>query len=528
MYGACWTPTLRIDRRIKVLHSPANGGIARATNFGLRAAAGGYVTFMDHDDTLEPDAVYRLAQAALRTGAELIYSDEALTAEDISTVLDVRARPAFSYDYYLSHPYFVHMVCVRTELARRLAGWDERIAISADVDFILRVIEHAQRVAHVPAVLYRWRTHGGSAGHAKQAQVTEATTAALTRHLARQGVRVGVGQGLGFNQYRIDWPDDGGEVLVVIPTKNRADLLKTALDSIARTAPGENIRIVVIDHQSNDQATIKYLKKINARHTVMSYAGRFNYARMNNLAVRAHAGEARYILFMNNDVEARAPGWVGRLRSLCARPGVAAAGPLLLYGDDRVQHAGVLMGFAGAAEHVQKFADAYAGDGRNPGYSCVLTSVRDYSAVTAACMMVRRDLFDDVGGFDEKFAVGFNDTDLCLRLRRAGYKVLYDGHSVLYHHESATRTVDRALDHPEDDARLRRQWPEYFTQGDPFYSRMLTSNGRDHVLREDGGCKGQDAARVVTLGPAPQTPRRKHAKTRATANKTGAASNDDD
>ena len=200
----------RLDPRVRVLRSPGNFGIARATNFGLRAARGHYVTFLDHDDFLEPDAVFKLAEAAIKTGAELIYSDEALTSEDISDITNVVARPAFSYDYYLSHPYFVHMICVRADVARQVAGWDESLPISADVNFVLRVIEAARLVAHVPRVLYRWRTHATSTGHAKQAMVMDTMLGCLQRHLARRDTGATVSPGLHYNSFRIDWPDDQG------------------------------------------------------------------------------------------------------------------------------------------------------------------------------------------------------------------------------------------------------------------------------------------------------------------------------
>lgn len=494
----------RADKRIRVLRAPANLGIARAVNLGLRAASGEYVAFMDHDDALEPDAIHHLAETARRTGADLLYSDEVLTGQDLNAVIEVRARPAFSHDFYLSHPYFAHMVCIRTALAQALTGYDERMAISADVDFVLRAVERAAAVAHVPRVLYRWRTHGGSAGHAKRPEVMSATRSALERHLRRLGSPAEVSEGLGYNQFRIDWPDDGGEVLIVIPTKNRVDLLKRCIDSIERTAPGENIRIVIIDHQSTDPKTRRYLAAIGGRHRVMPYEGPFNYGRMNNQAVRRHGARARYLLFMNNDVEALAQGWLGRLRALAGRKQVGVVGPLLLYGNQRVQHAGVLVGFNGAADHAMKLAQAYGADGRRePGYNCNLTSVRDYSAVTAACMMMRRDVFRAVRGFDERFAVGFNDTDLCLRVRAAGFKVLYDGHTVLHHHESATRIGSAHLHHPEDDERLRARWARYFDGVDPFYSPLLSPRGIDHVLRTDEGCKGRMSARVVQLGPGP-------------------------
>lgn len=494
----------RHDRRIRVMRSRANQGIAKTVNLGLRAARGEYVLVMDHDDVLEPDAVHKLALAARQTGADLVYADEAITTEDINSIWRVAARPAFSYDYYLSHPYFVHPVAVRTEIVRRIGGWDESLRISADVDYVLRVLEVAASVAHVPAVLYRWRTHPGSSGHRSMAQVTEATLACLQRHLDRTHPGAVAAPGLHFNNYRIDWPDDGGEVLIVIPTKNRVDLLRPCIESIERTCAGERYRIVVIDHESTDRATRAYLARLAARHTVMPYRGPFNYAAMNNLAVAEHGGGADYVLFLNNDVEARAPGWLPRLRSLAGREEVGAVCPLLLYGNGRVQHAGVILGFNDYADHAMKFVPAFDEQGeRTHGPDCTLTSVRDFSAVTAACLMTRRSAFERIGGFDPAFAVAFNDTDLCLRLRHAGYKVLYDGFTVLNHYESATRSRLDGLKHPRDNARLRRLWATLIDGGDPYYSPLLTTEGVDHALRADPGCKGRPAARRIDLRITP-------------------------
>ena len=487
------------DPRVRVVRRERSGGIARAVNAGLRVARGEYVAFLDHDDALEPDAVYHLARAVQQTGAGLIYSDEVLTGPSLDQVVQHRARPAWSHDYYLSHPYFVHWVTVRRELALAVGGYDERMAISADVDFVLRVVERADAVAHVPRVLYRWRTHPQSAGHRRQDQVMAATQGAVGRHLARLERAATVTAGLGFNQFRIDWPDDGEEVLIVIPTKDRVDLLRRCIDSVTATTVGERYRIVVVDHQSTDPASVAYLDALP--HTVLPYGGPFNFAAMNNLAVRAAGGAAKYLLLLNNDVEAIGPGWLGRMRSLAGRPEVGAVGPLLLYGNGRVQHAGVIVGFGGTADHAMRFAEPNAPDGsRNAGYNSSLTSVRDYSAVTAACMMVRRTVFEQVGGFDEAFAVGFNDTDLCLRLRAAGLRVLYDGHTVLRHHESATRAEDKALADPiGDDARFRARWPACVDGVDPFYNPWLTTDGADHRLRLDSGWRGQLGPRVVSL-----------------------------
>ncbi len=211
---------------------------------------------------LEPDAAWQLIRAARMTDADLLYSDEAQTAENIDAITELRLRPAFSHDYYLSHPYFVHMVCARTDIARRIGGWDESMAISADVDFVLRMIEAARVVTHVPAVLYRWRTHGGSTGHARQDAVMAATTGALQRHLDRLHTGAAVAPGVWFNQFRVDWPAAPGRVLIVMPTKNKVDLLRTAIESIERTAARADYRLVVIDHQSDDPATRAYLETL--------------------------------------------------------------------------------------------------------------------------------------------------------------------------------------------------------------------------------------------------------------------------
>jgi GT2 family glycosyltransferase len=489
------------DKRVRLLSSAQNVGVTRATNFGLRAARYPYVTFLDHDDYLEPDAIWQLIRAAQLTGAELIYGDEALTDEHLNGILELRLRPAFSHDYYLSHPYFVHPICVRTELARRVGGWDEQLAISADVDFVLRVLEEARQVAHVPAVLYRWRTHAGSTGHAKQSSVTEATIGALQRHVDRLGLGARISEGPWFNQYRVDWPTDDGLILIVMPTKNGVELLRTAVESIERHAAGAQYRLVVIDHESDDPATRDYLAGIAARHVVMPYAGEFNFSKMNNLAVARHGEGAAYVLFLNNDIEATQAGWLDRLRSLAHRPEVGAVGALLMYSDKRVQHAGVVLGFNNSADHALRLQAVYLDEAgrRNLGYNCALSSVRDYSAVTAACVMMRIGVFREVGGFDESFGIGFNDTDLCLRIGRAGYRVLYDGYTLLFHYESATRAKTKQVFHPADTRRMTRRWGKLLKAGDPFYNPNLSLQTQDHVPREDPGCRIVYQPRVVKL-----------------------------
>jgi GT2 family glycosyltransferase len=489
------------DKRIRVLRSPQNVGIARAVNYGLRIVRHDYVAFVDHDDRLEPDAAWQLIRAAKQTDADLLYSDEAQTADNTEAITELRLRPAFSYDYYLSHPYFVHLVCARTDLARRIGGWDESLTISADVDFVLRMIEASCNVVHVPAVLYRWRTHSASTGHAKQESVMQATLGALQRHLDRLDTGATVQKGVWFNQFRVDWPASSARILIVIPTKNKADLLRVAIESIERHSEGIDYRLVVIDHQSDETESRAYLKAVSERHVVMPYEGAFNFSRMNNLAAARYGKDAGFFLFLNNDIEATQDGFLDRLRRLANRRDVGAVGALLMYADKTVQHAGVILGFNDSAEHALKFQPVWLDDKgrRNLGYNCALSSTRDYSAVTAACLMVRRAVFKEVGGFDEQFGIGFNDTDLCLRIAAAGYRNLYDGSTLLYHYESATRSETQQVFHPEDTQRMITRWGDFLRAGDPFYNPNLSLRTQDHVPREDAPCRVVNAPRMTKL-----------------------------
>ncbi|RMB25762.1 GT2 family glycosyltransferase [Sphingomonas sp. PP-F2F-G114-C0414] len=471
------------DSRFRTIRLEVNSGISSATNAGILSAKGNYVAFMDHDDYLEPDAVYRMLQAGQKR-PELIYSDEAITGDSIATIQHFVARSAFSYDYYLSHPYFVHFVAVRADVARAVL-LDETLKISADVDFVLRVIEKSSNIAHVPSFLYRWRTHKTSTGHARKSEVTAATIGVLKRHLERSGVQANVSPGLGFNNYRIDFHDDRGKTMIVIPTKNRGDLLKACIDSILKTSSTDNVDILVIDHESTDKATCRYLASLNGVATVLPYSGPFNYARMHNYALEHISEDYKYLLFMNNDVEAIDAGWLEHMRGLAGRSDVGVVGATLLYGNLTIQHSGVVMSLGDLVDHAHKFLPFEVDGERNRGYNLSLSSTRDYSAVTGACMMMRRDVFAGIGGFDETFAVGYNDTDLCLRIGSLGLKILNDPYAVLYHHESATRLDTDHMKHPEDAKRLIARWSDMLAAGDPFYNPLLVPRpAEDHSVRK--------------------------------------------
>lgn len=487
------------DRRITLLRTETNGGISKATNLGVVAAAYDIVAFMDHDDVLEPSALHAMAGAFLREEVDLAYSDEVVTDENTDHFLEFSARPALSFDYYLCHPYFVHFVACRKALIQAAGGFDESLSVSQDVDFLLRALERARAVAHLPLFLYRWRTHLTSTGHDKRDQVTANTCRALSRSLARIHPGCTVAAGHTFNTYRITWPDVPGRTLIVVPTKNALSFLKTTVESIERQTGRADYELVIVDHESDDRATRDYLARLAAegRARIHPYRGRFNFSRMNNEAVRACGEDCPFVLFLNNDVEIVSEGWLARLRSLAGRHDVGAVGPMLVYGNDLVQHAGVVLGLNGPAEHAFKLVPAYLDRVRNAGPNAALTATRDVSAVTGACLMMRRSVFEEAQGFDETLDIGFNDTDLCLRVGSLGYRILYDGDVVIRHYESATRNAAEALlKHPENTAAFTARWAEPIAAGDPFYNPQFASEGADHVLRRNKPLPRQVAIRV--------------------------------
>jgi O-antigen biosynthesis protein len=465
----------RHDRRILLLHLTENRGVSAATNEALKAAIGEYVCVVDHDDALEPHALHRLAEAILgEQRPDLIYSDEIITSDDLNTVLAVRCRPAFSYDYYLSHPYFVHLVAVKTSLARQLNGWDEKMPTSHDLDFVLRLLEIAKCVTHIPDLLYRWRTHSNSLGHQQKQAATTATLHAIQTHLRRSGRSAEVSpHPTLFNVFDIRFPiDPKAKVAILIPTKNQYALLRACIESLEKTVPKELAEIIVIDHESDEPNAQAYLQQVSKAHRVVSAAGPFNFSAIINVGVRQIRGSYSHYLFLNNDTAAPESGWLESMLGFASRSDVGCVGATLIYPDDTVQHAGVVIGLVGAADHAfrsVKFSKNHFE--REPGDNSGLVCPRDYSAVTAACLLIRDEVFDAVGGFDEQLAVGFNDTDLCLRVKAAGYKVIQDAHAVLFHYESQSRgTADK---HPADTAMFTQRYADLLNQGDPYFSPLL-------------------------------------------------------
>ncbi len=476
-----------MDPRIRVSFGDTNRGVSAASNRALSLASGEFAVLADHDDLLEPHALLRFAQSVCEDAPDLVYSDEALTGPDGARVQHFAFRPAFSPEYLRAHPYIVHLVGFRTALLRELGGWDEALRISQDVDLILRASERARCVVHIPDLLYRWRVHGGSAGHVRMGEVMATSRRVLERHLARSGEAGTVSDGRCFNFFETRYPPPpGARVAIIVPTHNQAGLVAACLAGIEATCVGVNYRVLLVDHASDEPEALAYFDSLGDRVDRQRQAGDFNFARINNQAVAALPDDFSHLLFLNNDVQPIEPGWLAAMLELAARPDVGAVGARLDYPDGHtVQHAGVVVAACGLAENLGRFRDT-RGDGElDQGYMGSLIATRELSAVTAACLLMRREVFEAVDGFDESLAVGYGDVDLCLRVREAGYRVLYCARARLLHHESMSRGRQLAGDpHPEDSARFRQRWASCFDTGDPYFSPNLSPHSPNWQIRQ--------------------------------------------
>jgi GT2 family glycosyltransferase len=422
------------DPRIKPVFAMTNAGIAMASNAGLQAASGAFVALLDHDDELAPEALLEVAKLLNhRPELDLIYTDEDKIDRD-GNRCDPASKPGWSPDLLLSMNYICHLTVVRTTRLNRLGGFRAGFDGSQDYDLVLRVTEQADKIAHIPKVLYHWRKIPGSAAEsfAAKPQASTAVRRAFGEALGRRGVDGSVDM-VSHGRYRVRYAvPEHPLVSIIIPTKDRIDLLSRCLESIQSKTAYRKYKILVIDNNSEETATRRYFFEIAARHVVVSYPPPFNWAAINNFASRRATGA--YLLFLNNDVEAIEPEWLEALLEPAQRKDVGAVGAKLLFPNHTIQHAGAVLGIGGVCGHAFK---GLPGD--TPGYLDHAKAVRNDSAVTGACLMTRRDVFQSVGGFDEQLRVAFSDIDFCLRVRDKGCLIVYTPCAALYHHESATR-----------------------------------------------------------------------------------------
>jgi O-antigen biosynthesis protein len=476
------------DSRIKVTFRERNGHISAASNSALELARGEYIALLDQDDLLAPEALYEVvALLNQHPQADLIYSDE-----DKLNDQGQRVQPFFKPDWcpdsFLSRMYTCHLGVYRRSLVEAIGGFRTGFEGSQDYDLVLRLTEQTQQIFHLPRVLYHWRHHASSAASSTTAKPYAATAAqrALLEACQRRGEparEVVVNPetpGVYLVRYQLQHHP---LVSIIIPTRNLGSVLDQCLQSIFEKTTYPHYEVILIDNGSDELETLQLIADWETRQPdrlkCYSLNIPFNYSQINNLAVSEAAGD--HLLFLNNDIEVIAPDWIEAMVEQAQRPSVGAVGALLLYPDQTVQHAGVVLGIGGVAGHSHK----YFPNGQT-GYFSQLAAVNNYSAVTGACLMCRREVFEQVGGFDESLAIAFNDVDLCLRIRQAGYNNLSLPHARLYHHESRSRGTE---DTPEKRSRfyyeldyMKQKWADLLQQ-DPCYSPHLSLEREDYSIR---------------------------------------------
>jgi len=470
----------RLDERIKVRRQP-NAGISAASNAGLSVATGEYVALLDHDDELPPDALFEVVKLLQeRPEADLVYSDVDKIDEN-GKRSGPNFKPGWSPDLLLSSNYVGHLGVYRRSIVEEIGGFRGEFDGCQDYDLVLRFTEKTDRIHHVPKILYHWRTVAGSVALSptNKDYIREKAHRALSETLERRGVEGTVEDGLLPNRFRVKLAVRGeSKVSLIIPTRDNLSLLKNCVESIERLTGYENYEILIVDNESEDPATVEYLS--STPHRVVGFGEEFNFSRINNVAAREAAGE--YLLFLNDDTEVISGEWMEEMLRHTQREEVGAVGARLLYPDGRIQHAGVLTGVG----HPWVPAIATHSHQRYPpgssGYVGAVKVTRNYSAVTAACMMVRRSVFEEIGGFDEKnLRVAYNDVDLCLRMRERGYLIVYTPYAELYHHESASRGLGGTT---EEAVYMREHWGRVLDE-DPYYNPNFTLGGADFNLRAD-------------------------------------------
>ena len=475
------------DKRIHVCTHEDPLNISLNTNSALENTVGDYIVFLDHDDTLAPNALFETASLLSRKpGTDMIYSDEDKMTMDGYRFFQPHFKPDFNLDLLCTVNYICHMLVIKKELIEKVGVLDAKYDGAQDYDFILRCIEATDRIEHIPKILYHWRSHEDSTAENPESKeyAFDAGARAVQAHYARQQIpaKVEKGEYLGLYRTKFLWKKQP-LISIIIPNKDHIEDLKRCMGSIDEKSIYPNYEYVIVENNSTESETFEYYKKLESDRDnvqVIYYRGDFNFSSINNYGVKFAKGE--YYLLLNNDTEIINPDCLEELLGYCMRSDVGVVGARLYYGDDTIQHAGVVIGFGGIAGHcfVQQPRE-------NSGYFHRIICAQDYSAVTAACMMVKKSVFEQVNGLTPELAVAFNDIDFCLKVGKAGYRVVYNPYAELYHYESKSRGLE---DTPEKKARFNQEiaifdqrWQEILRDGDPYYNPNLSLETQDFSLK---------------------------------------------
>ena len=466
------------DKRIRVIRLEKNLGIAQNTNAGIEASTGEFIAFLDHDDFLEPDALFCYVDALNKDKTiDVFYSDEDKTDEYAAHYFYPHFKSDFNIDLLHANNYMCHFLAVRKSLVDTVGGLNEKFDGAQDYDFVLRLTENTKKIYHCPRILYHWRCSNQStaANQGNKMYAIHAGKAALNAHYKRIGWNARAQEGAvdGWYQTKFTLKEEP-LVSILIPNKDHTDDLDVCLNSFFERADYQNYEFIIIENNSVLPETFAYYEKIEKEHDnvkVVYWEAGFNYSAINNFGFKFAKGD--YIMLLNNDVELITPDIFQSMLGFCMRPEVGIVGAKLLYNDHTVQHAGVLVGAGGLADHV--FKGIHEDD---PGYMGRAISSQDVSAVTAACLLVKRSVYEEVGGLEDEFQVAFNDVDFCLKVRKAGYLIVYDADVKLFHYESKSRgmedTTDRFIRFGNEMMLLNSKWDILSTFVDPYYNPNLS------------------------------------------------------
>lgn len=488
--GSCDGGKLRIavekfaagDNRIKYKELENNGGIAENTNAAIEMATGDFIVFCDHDDVITQDALFECAKIINENpDAELIYSDQDIMDSKGKFFYGAFFKPDYSPDYLCSMNYISHLHVIKKTLLDEIGYLSADYDGSQDYDLTFRACEKAKKVCHIPRILYHWRANKDSTADNPENKLYafENGKKAIEDHYKRLGLdaEVAIGGWYGLYHTKFRWPESP-LLSIIIPNKDHIDDLKLVMGSIDEKSTYKNYEYIIVENNSTEQETFDYYEELKKREnvTIAYFDGPFNYSKINNFGATFAKGD--YFLLLNNDIEMIAPDAIEQMMSYIQREDVGIVGAKLRFADDTIQHAGVVMGLGGAAANV--FTD-FGYD--QPGNFFRLAGVSNYSAVTAACLLVKKSLFEQVNGLDEDFVVAYNDVDFCLRVRETGALVVYQPKAEFYHYESKSRGYEddekKRARFAKETKLLQERWAKYLHGKDPYYNPNLTLDYAD-------------------------------------------------
>ncbi len=477
------------DSRIKVVYLDKNYGISGNTNKALELVTGEYTGLFDHDDVLEKDALFEVVKSIQDKHHDIIYTDEDKLNGKTLQYEDPNLKSDYNEDLLLSHNYITHLFVVKTDIIRSVGGFNSEYDGAQDYDVILKCIEKTNDIHHISKVLYHWRMHEGSTALDPESKMYcyIAGEKAIQHHLDRLGIKAKVEMRKkpywGLYHVKYDTENDP-LVSIIIPNYEHSDVLKTCIDSLFRVNAYKNIEIIIVENNSKEQKTFDYYEKLQKEHEnvkVVKWDGIFNFSAINNFGVKYASGD--YLLFLNNDTEVIEPESISEMLGTCMRENVGVVGSKLLYEDNTIQHDGVVIGFAGYARHIFNDIDGI----KDPGFMMRAQVNCDYSAVTAACMMTKKSLFEEIGGFDEGFVVACNDIDYCLQVRKKNKLVVLNRFSLWHHFESKSRGYENSLDKVKrfnsEVERWQEKWKDILEEGDTYYNPNFKLEDEPFELR---------------------------------------------